>query len=120
MTITRTDRTDGPTSAPIACQTGASLNSRSLCIESPPFKRTHDDFVNMCCFFICLSVYWGKRCGAIGNRAAAVDLCDTKCLTVAKRSKNMKTDPRTRYTRQIITSAFWQLLRQKSMEKITV
>ena len=32
----------------------------------------------------------------------------------------MKTDPRTRYTRQIITTAFWQLLRQKPMEKITV
>lgn len=32
----------------------------------------------------------------------------------------MKTDPRTRYTRQIITEAFWQLLRQKSIEKITV
>ena len=32
----------------------------------------------------------------------------------------MQTDPRTRYTRQIITTAFWQLLRQKPMEKITV
>ena len=32
----------------------------------------------------------------------------------------MKTDPRTRYTREIITSAFWQLLQQKPMEKITV
>ena len=32
----------------------------------------------------------------------------------------MQTDPRTRYTRQIIISAFWQLLRQKPMEKITV
>ena len=32
----------------------------------------------------------------------------------------MKTDPRTRYARQIITTAFWQLLRQKPMEKITV
>lgn len=32
----------------------------------------------------------------------------------------MKTDPRTRYTRQIITESFWQLLRQKPMEKITV
>ena len=32
----------------------------------------------------------------------------------------MKTDPRTRYTRQIITTAFWQLLRQKPVEKITV
>ena len=32
----------------------------------------------------------------------------------------MQTDPRTRYTRQIITTAFWQLLRQKPMETITV
>ena len=32
----------------------------------------------------------------------------------------MKTDPRTRYTQEIITTAFWQLLRQKPMEKITV
>ena len=32
----------------------------------------------------------------------------------------MKTDPRTRYTREIITTAFWQLLQQKPMEKITV
>lgn len=32
----------------------------------------------------------------------------------------MKTDPRTRYTQQIITTAFWRLLQQKPMEKITV
>ena len=32
----------------------------------------------------------------------------------------MKIDPRTRYTQQIITTAFWQLLQQKPMEKITV
>ena len=32
----------------------------------------------------------------------------------------MQTDLRTRYTRQVITDAFLQLLRQKPVERITV
>jgi len=40
--------------------------------------------------------------------------------TVEERNKAMKTDLRVRYTRKVIQEAFWALLKEKSLEKVTV